>query len=260
MIPPINLSGFWEWADAKPFPHLVIDEFFEPSFARELAAEFPAFESDAWHRYQSAIEVKRTCNDWNKFGGATYRAFSFLNSAHFVDLLRLSIGEEGPLYPDHGLHGGGLHAHAAGGKLNVHLDYQRHPKLGLERKLNLLVYLNPDWQEEWGGHLGLYEANPVQMSPGALAKSIAPVFNRAVIFETPGAWHGLPEPIRCPPGQARKSLAVYYMTDSTADVIGRTRALFAPAPHQIGDAEIRELIELRAGENTAANVYRTSRQ
>jgi len=257
MIPPINLSGFWEWADAKPYRHVVIDGFFTDAFARVLAREFPAGESAVWHQYANALEQKRTCNNWNAFGPATYRAFSFLNSAHFVELLRLTIGADYPLYADHGLHGGGLHAHGPSGKLNVHLDYEVHPKTGLQRKLNLLVYLNPDWQEEWGGHLGLYESNPIQLSPGALAKSIVPVFNRAVLFETPGAWHGLPEPICCPPDQARKSLAVYYMTDVAREA-GRTRALFAPTPEQAGDAEVLSLIERRANEETAAQSWRVA--
>lgn len=257
MIPPVNLSGFWEWADAKPFPHVVIDQFFEPSFARELAAEFPAFESEAWHHYANPLEIKRTCNNWNAFGPSTYRAFSWLNSPAFVELLRLSIGLDAPLYADPGLHGGGLHAHAAGGKLNTHLDYSRHPKTGLERRLNLLVYLNEDWQDEWGGQLGLWEQNPVQPGPGALVKSITPKFNRAVIFQTTNAWHGLPEPIQCPPGQVRKSLAVYYLAEPSVSCDTRTRALFAPAPEQQGDAEVLSLIERRASEEGAAAAWRT---
>lgn len=253
---PVNLSGFYDWPDAKPFPHVVIDDFFEPAFAREIASEFPPFESDVWHRYSNAIELKRTCNSWNAFGPATYRAFSRLCSPDFVELLRMSIHADYPLYADHGLHGGGLHAHSAGGRLNVHLDYAKHPKLGLARRLNLLVYLNPDWQEEWGGHLGLYEQSPVQIGPGALSRSIAPVFNRAVLFDTVGSWHGLPQPIACPEGQVRKSMAVYYMTEPTFSCDTRSRALFAPAPEQQGDAEVLELIARRADERTAASVHR----
>lgn len=258
MIPPVNLSGFWEWRTARPFPHVVIDDFFEPAFARELASEFPAFDAPIWHEYNSPLEVKRTCNNWNAFGPQTYRAFSRFCSPDFVDLLRLSIGMDEPLYADPGLHGGGLHAHSAGGKLNVHLDYTLHPKTGMARRLNLLVYLNPDWEDAWGGHLGLWEANPVQVGPGALIKSIAPKFNRAVLFATPNAWHGLPEPIACPEGQLRKSLAVYYMTEAGVSCDTRSRALFAPAPEQEGDAEVLELIRKRADEATAMSVHRTA--
>lgn len=258
MIPPINLSGLeWEFEGAAPFPHVCLDGFFTDAFARELAGEFPALDSPSWLTYDNALEQKRTCNDWRAFGSATYRALSFLNSPHFVELLRLSVRMEGPLYADHGLHGGGLHAHARSGKLNVHQDYQRHPKLGLARKLNLLVYLNEAWQDEWGGHLGLWEQNPVQPGPGALIKSIAPRFNRAVVFATPNAWHGLPQPIQCPEGEVRKSLAVYYLGEPVAHET-RSRALFAPAPEQEGDAEVLDLIERRASEETAAQTWRVA--
>lgn len=256
MIPPIHLgSASWEFADAKPFPHARILQFFEPAFAREISAEFPPFHSTAWHEYANALEVKRTCNSWNAFGPATYRALTWLNSPDFVELLSLTLGVK--LYADPGLHGGGLHLHAAGGKLNVHKDYVLHPKTRLQRRINLLVYLNEDWQEAWGGALGLWEANPVQQGPGALVKSYAPDWNSAVLFDTRDAWHGLPKPIQCPPGQYRKSLAVYYLAQPEEGCEQRSRALFAPAPEQVGDAEVLDLIARRADEATAATSYRT---
>ena len=253
----VNIAPLaWEWsADTAPFPHAVIENFFHPSIARQIAAEFPAFDSDAWHEYANALEVKRTCNNRERFGPVTKQAFEWLNSAGFAELLRLSIGAEYPLYCDPDLHGGGLHYHGPGGKLNVHLDYSLHPRLGLARKLNLLVYVNPNWRDEWGGGLGLYEAGTD--GPGPLAKSIEPRFNRAVLFQTTNAWHGLPEPIACPEGQARQSLAVYYLTDPTHALDSRSRALFAPAPEQQGDPEVIDLIARRANEATAASVHRT---
>lgn len=247
----------WDYGARGPFPHCVIDDFFAPDLARAIAEEFPTFDAPVWNEYRNPLEVKKTLNAWDRFGPATYRALSWLNGPAFVELLRLSLRMESPLYADPGLHGGGLHAHARGGKLNVHLDYERHPKTGLARKLNLLVYLNPDWEEAWGGALGLWEANPVQPGPGALSRAIAPRFNRAVLFETPGAWHGLPEPIACPEGQVRKSLAVYYLTEPAFSCEARTRALFAPTPEQEGDGEVLRLIDQRANDATAASVYRT---
>lgn len=256
----VNLGSLaWDFHAARPFPFCVIDGFWEDDFARELAREFPAFCRDdpLWNEYRSPLEDKLTTNRWDRFGPATYRAFSFLNSAHFVELLRLTLGMDAPLYADPGLHGGGLHAHGAGGKLNVHLDYEIHPKLKLQRKLNLLVYLSPDWNEAWGGSLGLWEPSPVQLGPGALAHTIAPKFNRAVLFDTTRqSWHGLPEPITCPPGQVRQSMAVYYLTDAVSCENARTRALFAPSPEQAGDAQVLQLIERRASEKSAELAYR----
>jgi len=171
-----------------------------------------------------------------------YKFFTDINSFECISLFeRLTRCN---LYPDFGLHGGGLHIHGSGGKLNTHLDYSIHPKLGLERRLNLIVYLNPDWQESWGGSLGLWRNN--KGKPGKLVKSIAPVFNRAVIFDTTNAWHGLPEPIACPEGQYRKSLAVYFLCDPRQSAASRSRALFAPTAEQAGDRDVMELIARRS--------------
>lgn len=231
-----------DWEGVDPFPHLVIDGFFEPDLADQLSRDFPAFDSNLWHSYNNAIEVKKTLNNWHHFSPALYRFFSDINSPDAVRIFeRLTKCR---LYPDIGLHGGGLHIHGARGKLNTHLDYSIHPKLGLERRLNLIVYLNPDWDESWGGALGLWRDD--NGKPGELVKTIAPLFNRAVLFDTTNAWHGLPEPIACPPGQYRKSLAVYYLCDPREGAVERNRALFAPTPEQASDREVLELIERRA--------------
>lgn len=252
----VNIAPLaWDYG-GEPFPHCAWDGLFHPDFARELAAEFPDFDSKAWHEYANPLEIKKTCNSWDAFGPATYRAFAWLTSPSFVELLRLSINAPGPLYADPGLHGGGLHAHANGGRLNPHLDYARHPKTGLARCLNLIIYLNDDWRDEWGGHLGLW-APAAGNGPGELVKRITPIANRAVLFATPNAWHGLSEPINCPSGQVRKSLAVYYLTDPLVACEARTRALFAPTPEQVGNTEVLDLIKRRASERGAALSYRT---
>lgn len=253
---PVNISPLaWDYGTSGPFPHCAWDGFFHPEFARELAAEFPAYESAVLHEYANPLEAKKTCNSWNAFGPATYKALAWLSSPSFVELLRLSIKASFPLYADPGLHGGGLHMHGRGGKLAVHKDYARHPKTGLARCLNLIIYLNDGWQEDWGGHLGLWSAG--EDGPGEIQKRILPTMNRAILFATPNAWHGLPEPIACPPGQVRKSLAVYYLTEPDALTETRSRALFAPTPEQANDPQVLELIALRADEATAAQVHRT---
>ena len=47
-----------EWQNAKPFPHFHVDNFFEPDIANQLEAEMPDFDSNIWHEYGNAIEVK----------------------------------------------------------------------------------------------------------------------------------------------------------------------------------------------------------
>ena len=142
-----------------------------------------------------------------------------------------------------------------GGKLNTHLDYSIHPKLGLQRKLNLIVYLNSRWKENWGGSLGLW-GNKSNKKPGRLIKTVAPKFNRAILFDTTqNSWHGLPDPIKCPKNEFRKSLAIYYLCKKTSNISKRGKALFSPTENQKGDKKILKLIKLRSSIKDAHKVY-----
>ena len=256
----INLSAIEAaskgWIERAPFPHLIVDNFFEEDVARRLESEFPEFEDSIWHEYGNAIEVKKVCNNWNAFPESTYKVFSHLNSPQFVDFLSKVLFGALKLFSDPGLNGGGWHIHARGGKLNTHLDYSLHPKLGMQRKLNIIVYLNSDWREEWGGNLGFW-GNKDSAAPGGLVKEVVPKFNRAVIFDTTkNSWHGLPNPLECPPSQCRKSLAVYYLVSAESNVDPRAKALFAPAADQANDAEVLDLIKKRASVEMASEVYK----
>ena len=221
--------------DTQPFWHCVIDDFFEDPIS--LAREFPSKDDPCWFRYDNPLEVKQTCNDWHHFKPETYKAFSNLLSPGFNSMLQRLTGAE--VEPDLGLHGGGLHQHGRGGKLNVHLDYNLHPKLHLQRRLNLIVYLTPGWKPEWGGHLGLYK------DPDTLVKAVEPKFNRAIIFDTRGSWHGLPAPLTCPEDVTRNSFAIYYLCEPTT-TDSRSRALFAPTAEQKGNTDVDKLIRQRS--------------
>jgi len=116
-------------------------------------------------------------------------------------------------------------------KLNVHLDCSIHLKLGLERRLNLILYITSGWRPEWGGQLGLWEGSRDKM--GQLCRHVDCLFNRAVIFDTTqNSCHGLPDAIRCPRGVIRKSLAAYYLTAPRSGLAERGKALFAPHGEQ----------------------------
>ena len=142
------LKSLSTFGTSGPFDHCVIDNFFKKKIALGLEEEFPDFDSDKWHQYNNQIEVKKVCNNWNNFPKLTYQAFNYLNSDGFLKILRSAIFKNKNLYPDVGLNGGGWHIHKQGGKLNTHLDYSLHPKLGLQRKLNLIVYLTPNWEKD----------------------------------------------------------------------------------------------------------------
>ena len=246
MINLNNLEQLKEqFLSARPFNHIVVDNFFQEDVANKIADEFPAWDSDDWSAfYNSPIEVKKLCSDWNRFKTFTYKAFWYLNSKEFVDKLKF-ITDNPNLVMDIGMHGGGYHSHISGGKLNVHLDYDLHPKLGLQRKLNIIIYMTKGWDPEWGGSLSLWSGD--DKHPITCEKKVYPLFNRAVLFDTTqNSWHGLPEPITCPDGLARNSLAVYYVQPPTEKITTRQRAMFVPSEEQIGNPEIEKLCEERS--------------
>jgi Rps23 Pro-64 3,4-dihydroxylase Tpa1-like proline 4-hydroxylase len=136
------------------------------------------------------------------------RLYWELNAAGFIGFLEQLTGIEG-LVPDPYFAGGGLHETQSGGLLMVHADYNKHPELNLDRRLNLIIYLNEDWHDEYGGHLELWDRGLTRCE-----KKIAPVAGRAVIFSTKrDSWHGHPHPLACPEGMSRKSIALYYYTN-----------------------------------------------
>ena len=244
---------FIDWRMKIPFPHAIIDDFFPANIAERLSAEFPSFDSPIWHEYNNSLEIKKTCNNWHHFPAFTYQVFEHLNSAVFLADLSEWLNIE--LFADPGLNGGGWHIHAQGGKLNPHLDYSMHPKLPCQRKINLLCYLNKNWKEEWGGHLGIYRGN--HESPGELEQRILPKYNRAIFFDTTmNSWHGLCEEITCPMHEYRKSIALYYLSNPALNTDPRSKALFYPVGDQIDDPEIKALIKARANVKTASLVYK----
>jgi Rps23 Pro-64 3,4-dihydroxylase Tpa1-like proline 4-hydroxylase len=150
------------------------------------------------------------------------------------------------LIPDHGLHGAGWHIQPTGGKLNVHLDYSIHPKLGLERRFNFIFYLTPNWNTSWGGNLEMWSHDTETNQPKELVKTVENKFNRVVIFDTSyNSWHGFSQPINCPEDVYRKSIAMYYLCEPSENADKRGRALFAPTEEQKNDPEIMKLIEQR---------------
>jgi hypothetical protein len=232
---------------AKPFNHVIMDNFFKEDVALNIFNDMPGYDDNTDARYDNAIEKKRTIQNWTKFSKNIYKAMSYLVDSEFTQILKLLTRHNG-LVADYGLHGGGIHMHQAGDYLNTHLDYDIHPKLDMKRKLNLIVYLTPNWQPEWGGNLGLWSHDDTNNQPKELITSVVPMFNRAVLFDTTqNSWHGVTEGINSPEGIYRKSLALYYLIPTTDLSNRRQKALFSPRAEQQGDEEVMKLIEKRSG-------------
>ena len=230
----------------EPFDHWIIDDFFPLDKAQRISENFPAYDDERWYFYENAIENKKTLQNWLRFPPEIYQTLQDLCSNDFIETIKSMTGIKN-LYPDYGLHGGGLHMHGRGGNLNIHKDYSIHPKLKLQRKLNLIVYMSDDWDPAWGGGLELWSNNPEINRPKKLIKTIEPKFNRAILFDTTqNSWHGLPKPLTCPEGKYRKSLAVYYLTDVDENTERRYRALFVPTEEQLTDPDIVKFCKERS--------------
>jgi len=258
----VNFKNLKEqFLTSSPFNHIVIDNFFEEDIAESLSQEFPDFNSKTWHEYLNPIEVKKACNNWNVFPDTTYKVFSYLCSQEFTDNISDLLDTDDKLFPDPGLNGGGWHCHRSGGKLNTHLDYSIHPKLALQRKINIIIYISKDWNNIWGGELGLWEHDKDINSCGKLSKTVNCIFNRAVIFDTTqNSWHGLPDPITCPESRTRNSLAAYYVGIPKDSVSERGKALFVPHKEQKEDEKIMDFIQKRSNTKLASSVYKWENQ
>lgn len=242
-------SAFTQYR-AHPFDHCVIDNFLTDPYSIEN--EFLNYDSPNWIVYENFVQNKKVNCDWFLFPKNTYRLFTYLNSQEFVDILSNYIGCK--LYSDPGLQAGGWHIHGNGGLLNPHLDYSTHPKLPLERKLNLIIYVSSDITNEHGGHLGLWAG---EETPKELVKEIAPIFNRAVIFDTTqNSWHGLSQKCTLPAGVYRKSLAVYYLTNPKENLDPRSRVLFSLTSDQLSmTEEIENCPHLLVNQHTTNHKY-----
>lgn len=237
-----------------PFDHFIINNFFPEETATSLVKEFPIYNDEKWYVYNNELEHKKTNNKWNDFPATTYKVFSYLNSKDFIEIIEKSLNIK--LFSDPGLHGGGWHIHGQGGNLNPHLDYSTHPKMGLQRKLNLIVYLSPELKAEHGGHLGLY-SNESSTFPGKLIKEIEPRFNTAILFDTTqNSWHGMSQKLQLPDNIYRRSIAIYYLQEFNGEHDTRSRAFFAPRADQIGDLKVLETIRLRSDAEKYYQAYR----
>jgi hypothetical protein len=201
-----------EYQSAEPFPHIVIDEFFPSSVISQMLDYFPNPRDVVWTQYKNDQEVKLEFSKVDRLPPPLRTALYFCNTTPMLQFLEKLTGIS-DLIPDAYFVGGGLHQIERGGKLEVHADFNKLPQWNLDRRLNLLLYLNPEWKDEYGGHLELWNRKMTK-----LVRKVLPVANRCVIFSTESdSYHGHPHPLNCPDGWTRKSIALYYYTNGRAD-------------------------------------------
>lgn len=241
---------------ARPFRHCVIPAFFSPVFAEALLRQFPDF-SRGNHLNEDGVAGGKSTVERIRGLGEAYAALDdCIRSPDFLQLVSRLTGIDDLLYdPDY--FGGGTHENRDGQSLDTHIDFNYHPATGWHRRLNLIVYLNPEWCDGWGGALEL-QRDPHDRANNEVV-SVAPLFNRCVIFETTErSWHGFPA-ITLPPeqvGTSRRSVALYFYTrerpaEETATAhstvyVDRPLPAHITAGHVLDDHDVAALQELLA--------------
>lgn len=201
-------SAAHAYAAASPFPHAVLDDVIDPDLFEAAVRDFPGRDAEAWTNYLHVNERKRGNVRYDSWPESIRAVADTLTSAEFIDLLQRLTGIEG-LLPDPAFDGGGLHRSERGGFLNIHADFSKHHvNQDWQRRVNALLYMNAEWEDDWGGHLELWSTDMSHC-----VEKVAPKPNRMVIFTTTSdSFHGHPTPMTCPAGVARQSMALYYFT------------------------------------------------
>jgi 2OG-Fe(II) oxygenase superfamily len=249
------------FARREPFRHVVIDDFLAPDFAGRLLAEFPPFERGNALNENGELANKATIERIRGLGEAYSELDDLVRSPALLDLVGRITSIPDLLY-DPWYFGGGTHENRPGQDLDPHIDFNRHPIEGWHRRLNLIVYLNPEWDDAWGGSLELH-SDP--RSPDDRITLITPLFNRCVIFETTEAsWHGFERIVPAGNGsvRSRRSVALYFYTrERPAEELGPAHSTIyidRPLPDRFrsgmtladGDVEeLRTLLERRDQHN-----------
>ena len=237
------------YSRAKPFPHIIIDNFLNDKYANKLYENIPGINQD-WHHYNNPMEVKYAYDNIEQMDSHLKEYFYLLSSQRITNIFKKITGISNLEYDPY-LHGAGVHKHPRNGRLGMHLDYAIHPITLKERRLNIILYMSKNWNtEEWGGDTQLWNQDMTK----CVVKSPV-IFNRAIVFRTDNySWHGLPEKIQCPEGQYRQSLAYYYVSPHNTtknkkqirdhDTL-RYKAQFVKRPQDPEDIRMKKLYDIR---------------
>lgn len=237
--------------DEFPFKHWVIDDALPSQMAQQLFKDALTVSSNKQklYKYDNIFERKYATDKWDVFPDGTKHFLSWTLCSPFVKKIEEMTGIKG-LIPDWSFTGGGYHFHTFDGVLKSHKDFSLHRNLGLIRRLNFIVYLNKNYQPSWGGQLELHDSSL------SFFKEIEPIFNRAVLFETPGNIHGFNKPWRAPDGIERKSIAIYLYTAPTREDFDKEHlsTQFVKLPNEPTNDEIEKLREQRNKGRLTTNI------
>ncbi len=215
-----------KYTGADPFPHIVIDDFCSPEILDACIEAFPQTPDPDSRTFDRDQERYKTSFNPDFMAPQLRSFFYSLNSRPFLQFLENMTGIEG-LISDPYFAGGGFHQTKTGGHLSIHADFNSHRKLNLKRRLNLLLYLNKNWEDGYGGELELWDTQMARC-----VQRVVPSFNRCVVFSTTdNSYHGHPDPIGHPQGEPRRSIALYYYTATWNEAVRKKTTQFKPRPN-----------------------------
>jgi hypothetical protein len=221
-----------DYAKAEPYPHIALDGIINDSALREGLAAFPDPRDISWFNCvekEGELKSKQAIWELRKMPDPLARIMMELTSGPFVEFLEKLAGIP-ELVADCHLYGAGLHQIGRGGSLGIHCDHNINPRVSLYRRVSVILYLNDDWKEEYGGTFEMWSPDMKRC-----VKQVTPSFNRMLIFSnSETSFHGHPDPLMCPPDVTRKSIAAYF--DSI-----HPHPSYAPSHH-------RALFQARPGE------------
>ncbi len=220
-----------QYNNADPFPHIFFDNIFNESILNNILNDFPNNLEKIGKNFNNKVEKKLSLNKAEMFSDDTNNFIYFLNSEFFLNFLQELTGIKEKLIPDPYLEGGGIHELKKDGYLNIHSDFNLHPTMKLDRRLNVLIYLNKNWDKNFGGSLELWDKKMENC-----VQKILPVFNRMVIFSTTDfSYHGNPDKVNCSNDNSRKSIAMYYYSNGRPNYekkLGLHSTIFRRRPNQ----------------------------
>ena len=230
-----------QFLNAQPFENIIIDNFLNSEYIEKLYSQFPNDFSN-WHHYNNPLEVKYAYDNIDKLPEDLKKFFYLLSSNKMIEIISKLTNIDNIEYDEY-LHGAGLHAHPTNGRLNIHLDYERHPYSNKERRTNIILYLSKYWNSEWNGATELWDKD---IKNSILKSDVR--FNSVIIFKTNDiSWHGLPSKVNCPEGVYRKSLAYYYVSPLSVDKEKyRNKATFSKTYDEPYCENMAKLYKIRA--------------
>lgn len=213
-----------DYQAGEPYNHICIDNFLPDDVLRRVRADVASL-PEAERSFDRSQEKLKTSYNPERLPVFTKNLFHAFNSRPFLLFLE-RLTDIPHLIPDPYFIGAGIHQVANGGHLDIHADFNHHKQMNLERRLNVLIYLNENWREEWGGSFEIWDREMT----GKL-KSFVPLYNRMVCFSTGSdTFHGNPEPVDHPEGENRLSIALYYYTATWDETRKAHTTLFKPRP------------------------------